>query len=114
MLKLSQINTAKCGKKKGPLTIPQQREELFKEIDANLQTLHGNMLSTLDNILESTYINRSRDLYERVMNEAEKTLLSRVLEFTRGNQTDASKLMGISRSTLRKKLEKYNIMIEGQ
>lgn len=49
------------------------------------------------------------DLYEIVMNEVEKPLLESVLEHTGHNQTKAAKALGLSRSTLRKKLEQYQI-----
>ena len=44
-------------------------------------------------------------LYDRVMREAEKALLTITLERTGGVQTDAAKLLGINRNTLRKKLD---------
>lgn len=44
-----------------------------------------------------------------VMSEVEKPLLESVMHFTRGNQTRAAEVLGINRSTLRKKLEQYGI-----
>lgn len=49
------------------------------------------------------------NLYQMVMNEVEKPLLESVMHFTRGNQTRAAEVLGINRSTLRKKLEQYGI-----
>lgn len=49
------------------------------------------------------------NLYEMVMSEVEKPLLESVMTFTRGNQTRAAEVLGINRSTLRKKLEQYGI-----
>jgi Fis family transcriptional regulator, factor for inversion stimulation protein len=49
------------------------------------------------------------DLYEIVMSEVEKPLLEAVLEHTGHNQTKAAKALGLSRSTLRKKLDQYHI-----
>lgn len=48
-------------------------------------------------------------LYAMVIAEVEKPLLETVLKQTQYNQTKASKLLGLSRSTLRKKLEQYGI-----
>lgn len=48
-------------------------------------------------------------LYAMVMSEVEKPLLESVLEHTGYNQTKAAKILGLSRSTLRKKLDEYNI-----
>ena len=48
-------------------------------------------------------------LYEMVLSEIEAPLLETVMSYTRGNQSKAAKLLGISRGTLRKKLKKYGI-----
>jgi Fis family transcriptional regulator len=50
-----------------------------------------------------------RDLYQMVISEVELPLLKSVMEYTRGNQSKAAEILGINRSTLRKKLEKYNL-----
>lgn len=52
---------------------------------------------------------RASNLYDLVLAEVEGPLLRTVLEHTGGNQTHAASLLGISRSTLRKKLAKYDI-----
>jgi len=43
------------------------------------------------------------------LDEAEKTLLIRALEKTRGNQTQAARLLGTTRDTLRYKMKKYDL-----
>jgi Fis family transcriptional regulator len=50
-----------------------------------------------------------RDLYQMVISEVELPLLKSVMDYTRGNQSKAAEILGINRSTLRKKLEKYNL-----
>jgi Fis family transcriptional regulator, factor for inversion stimulation protein len=52
---------------------------------------------------------RITNLYDLVLAEVEGPLLRTVLEHTGGNQTQAAALLGISRSTLRKKLAQYDI-----
>jgi Fis family transcriptional regulator len=49
------------------------------------------------------------NLYRLVMNEVEAPLLESVMQHTQGNQTQAASLLGISRSTLRKKLSQYGL-----
>ncbi len=49
------------------------------------------------------------NLYELVLAEVELPLLDVVLQQTRGNQTKAALLLGISRGTLRKKLKQYDL-----
>ncbi|MEW7980918.1 MAG: DNA-binding transcriptional regulator Fis [Candidatus Sedimenticola endophacoides] len=49
------------------------------------------------------------DLYQMVITEVELPLLETVMEHTRGNQTKAAALLGINRSTLRKKLATHGL-----
>lgn len=49
------------------------------------------------------------NLYTLVVNEVEEPLLRAVLEFTRGNQSRAAEILGINRSTLRKKLRAHGL-----
>ncbi len=49
------------------------------------------------------------DLYELVLGEIEQPLLKTLMEYTRGNQSRAATILGLNRSTLRKKLRQYKI-----
>lgn len=49
------------------------------------------------------------NLYQLVMKEVEKPLLETVMHHAQGNQTKAAEILGINRSTLRKKLEQYDL-----
>ena len=70
----------------------------------------------------SAYIKQAIDLYfaqlkghdvaglhAMVISEVEKPLLEAALEHSGYNQTKAAKALGLSRSTLRKKLDHYNL-----
>ena len=48
-------------------------------------------------------------LYQMVISETEQPLLETVMTQTRGNQSKAAQMLGISRSTLRKKLAQYDL-----
>jgi Fis family transcriptional regulator len=49
------------------------------------------------------------DLYDFVLAEIEPPLLRTLMEYTRGNQSRAAAILGLNRSTLRKKLRQYKI-----
>lgn len=48
-------------------------------------------------------------LHTMVISEVEKPLLEAALEHSSYNQTKAAKVLGLSRSTLRKKMDQYGI-----
>ena len=50
-------------------------------------------------------------LYDKVFKEIERPLIALSLAATRGNQLKASKLLGLNRNTLRKKIRELNIPI---
>lgn len=54
-----------------------------------------------------TFVN---DLYEMVLREVEEPLFKAVMQYTRGNQSRAAILLGLSRGTLRKKLKIYGML----
>lgn len=47
------------------------------------------------------------DLYDMILSEVEPPLLQAVMEKKRGNQLQAARLLGLSRGTIRKKLQRY-------
>lgn len=52
------------------------------------------------------------DIYSDAVSEMERKLLSRVLQHTSGNQARAAKLLGITRTSLRKKLRQLSINVQ--
>lgn len=50
-----------------------------------------------------------RDVLAMVINYVERPVLQIALEKTNGNQSKAAEMLGITRSTLRKKLQAHNI-----
>jgi len=51
----------------------------------------------------------SKSVFERVVAVAEEALIREALERTGGNQVQAAQLLGMHRSTLRKKMKDYHI-----
>jgi len=52
---------------------------------------------------------QAKHLYDFVVDEIEKGLILEILEFTNGNQTQASSILGITRTTLRNKIRKHKL-----
>lgn len=50
------------------------------------------------------------DIYSLVMAEVERPLLACVLEHCSGNQTRAAQVLGLNRTTLRKKLREHRLI----
>ena len=50
------------------------------------------------------------DLYAMVLSQVEAPLLQQVMAYCRENQTQAARILGISRTTLKKKLMHYHII----
>ena len=49
------------------------------------------------------------NLYTLIMTEVERPLIATVLKHSGYNQSKASKMLGLSRSTLRKKIERHQL-----
>ena len=50
------------------------------------------------------------ELYKLTLSQIEPPLLEVVLKKCKGNQSEASKVLGLNRGTFRKKLEKYGLL----
>ena len=49
------------------------------------------------------------NLHAKIVSSVEKAMFSEVLSHVGNNQTKASKILGINRNTLRKKIQQYNL-----
>ena len=50
------------------------------------------------------------NIYGMVLKEVEQPLLEIIMKQCKGNQTHASKMLGINRGTLRTKLKEYKLL----
>lgn len=84
-------------------------KDIFGEYDDKLSIKNfleqkiGSLLKDFENIKNS-------NLYETVIQEVEKALFILALNETGGNQLRASKILGINRNTLNKKLKHYSLI----
>ena len=68
--------------------------------------------SALKRYLESLNGDDPANLYQLVMGEVERPLLRNALDYAGGNKSQAAKILGINRGTLRKKLKFYDLLGE--
>ena len=73
------------------------------------EPLRAAVREALEHYFEQLDGTAPKDLYQLVLQQVEQPLLEAVLGHTGGNQSKAATLLGISRSTLRKKLALYEI-----
>jgi DNA-binding NtrC family response regulator len=73
-------------------------------------------ISELSEVIEDVFdravsAKETNGIYRTVVSSAEKTLIEKALKITKGNQVQASELLGITRVTLRKKIQEYHITL---
>lgn len=78
--------------------------------DQNSQTIRDNVHKALKNYFQHLDGQPVTDVYQMVLSEVEAPLLETVMDYTRGNQTKASIILGLNRGTLRKKLKTYGLI----
>jgi len=74
------------------------------------QPLHDSVRQALESYFLQLKGQVPTNLYEMVLAEVEVPLLEAVMEYTKGNQSRAAILLGLSRGTLRKKLKIYGML----
>jgi len=65
---------------------------------------------TLNAYFETLAEENATDVYEMVIQQVEKPMIEYVLQQADNNQTHAANILGINRNTLKKKMQKYNLV----
>ena len=76
---------------------------------AGADTLQIFVQSEVQKYLEHLSDSLPSNLYTMVMHQVEEPLLRQVMIYCNANQTQAAKILGISRTTLKKKLMQYHM-----
>lgn len=71
--------------------------------------LNSIMTTLLEDYFDDLNGYKPANLYHMVIQEVEEPLLKTVMDYSGGNQTQAAQILGINRSTLRKKLTQYGL-----
>jgi Fis family transcriptional regulator len=92
-----------------PSPVTQDRTKFAPAQAKSPQPLGDAVRNALKHYFEQLEGTAPSKLYQMVLEEVELPLFESALAHTGGNQTRAAMLLGISRSTLRKKLAQYEI-----
>lgn len=84
-------------------------QEPFPEIGLHNRPLQDYIRMALDLYFRELDGHKPSNLHGMVIAEAERPLLETVMHHAGGNQTRAAQMLGITRSTLRKKLKHYEL-----
>ena len=92
-------------------TSPQisQAPQTSQTSQASHQTLRDAVRTCLEKYFADLDGHEPAEIHQLVMNEVEPAMLETVMRFARGNQTRAADMLGINRTTLRKKLRQYGL-----
>ena len=81
-----------------------------KNLKSSKKPLCEHTEDALDQYFATLNGDRPGELYDLVIGEVERPLFKAVMDFTRGNQSQAAGILGINRGTLRKKLRTYSLI----
>ena len=86
---------------------PQSNPQSNK--DQSDYALAGMVKANLEQYFQDLNGTKATAVYPMVIAEVERSLFSVVMDQAKGNQSKAAKILGLSRSTLRKKLKIYGL-----
>jgi Fis family transcriptional regulator, factor for inversion stimulation protein len=70
------------------------------------EMLNASIGDSIDLLVEYLVDNDVRGIHPLIMGEVEKRLIVRVLQRSRGNKVQAAKMLGMSRNTFQRKIQK--------
>lgn len=87
-----------------------QETSQFQQTEGETKSLRQNVKESILRYFDQLGNAEPANLYEMVLSEIEAPFLEAVMQFTRGNQSRAARILGLSRGTLRKKLKQYDLL----
>ena len=76
---------------------------------ARQESLRAHVEATIRRYFEDMGKTEPENLYRTTLAEIEPPLIEETLSFTDGNQSRAARILGITRNTLRTKMQQYGI-----
>lgn len=83
--------------------------ERLPDTERRKQPLRNCVQTVLDLYFAELDGHKPADIYRMVINEVEAPLMERVMFYCGGNQSKAAAMLGINRTTLRKKLQHHGL-----
>lgn len=74
------------------------------------KTLRQHVTTAMEQYFTNLAGHEPSNLYELVLKEIEAPLIASALKFTNNNQLKTAKILGLSRGTLRKKIQLHQLM----
>jgi two-component system nitrogen regulation response regulator GlnG len=97
----------------GPILFPDALPLVVKKADdAARNGVQSMPLATFTHWVQARLADGSERIYDEAVETIERTVIGEVLRSTGGNQGEAAKRLGITRTTLRTKLRKLGLAIE--
>jgi Fis family transcriptional regulator len=99
--------------KTGPGLVLEEHVKMKKSASEadNPIPLRQNVQTAIRRYLEDMGQSQPECLYRVLMAEVEPPLIEEVLRYTNGNQSQTAKILGMTRNTLRAKLDRYDIPV---
>jgi len=79
-------------------------------IDPTVVSLRENVTEVMRHYFSNLKGEEPRHVHDFFLDEIEEPLISAVMKFTGNNQSEAARILGISRGTLRAKLKKFGML----
>lgn len=78
--------------------------------ESSVVSLRANITEVMKHYFSSLKGEEPRHVYDFFLDEIEEPLLATVMKYTNNNQSEAARILGLSRGTLRTKLKKYGML----
>ena len=89
---------------------PRDQIGEYRNNGGNDALLRDSVTTAVRGYLDQLDGQMGNDVYQMVLAEVEAPLLTQIMQYTRNNQTKASRMLGLNRGTLRKKLKQYGLL----
>lgn len=95
----------------GPVLLPAFLPQSIRSSSTKFPAVQPDSFDRLDAAIDRGLAAGSQTLYDDLVAEVDRRIITRVLRHTGGSQSEAARILGMSRTTLRSRIEKLGITI---